>query len=64
MSDWKWILPPVSGPCACCREPLLKHRDGLVSWRQESYHLHCLLDQLTTEMPAPAPFVWSPNGII
>lgn len=61
MSKWKWVLPPVSGPCTGCREPLLKHRDGLVSWRDDSYHLHCLLDKLTEEA-MPAPVYW--NGIV
>lgn len=56
---WKWVLPPVTGPCERCREPLLKHRDGLVSYRGDSYHLHCLLDKLTGE--APAPVSW--NGM-
>jgi hypothetical protein len=48
---WQWMIPPVSGVCAQCREPLLKYRDGLVRFLHESYHLHCLLDRLTSEVP-------------
>jgi hypothetical protein len=60
---WRWLIPfePISGPCGRCMEPLLKHRDGLVSYRQDSYHLHCLIDKLTEEAPPPTPLSW--NGI-
>ena len=55
MADWKLVTEPVAGKCPKCSD-FIRHCDILISWRNRTFHLGCLLDILTEMAPAPNPY--------
>jgi hypothetical protein len=52
---WHWMIGCIYDECESCGEPMWDDHKKLVTWRDRNYHLHCLLDKLTSSIPRIAP---------
>lgn len=56
MSEWTWTTGEVKGKCGGC-DKILWRSEILVTWREQTYHVGCLLEILTALAPKPNPYL-------